>query len=103
MSLDGEAIAFWLKWGATAAFGLALVFAFFFAMVRTFAKPQEPLDSATLLGATGTAATAISRREGKARVNGHLLRAIADEEIPPGAPLKILQIDGLVAKVGLVR
>ena len=102
MSLDGEAIAFWLKWGVSAAFGLALVFAFFFAMVRTFAKPQEPLDPATLVGSTGTATTAISRREGKARVNGSLLRAIADEDIAVGAPVKVLQVDGLVAKVGPV-
>lgn len=103
MSLDSEQIAFWLRWSASAALGLALLFALFFAMVRTFAKPQALLDPASLIGTKGTAVTPISRREGRARVEGRLLRAIADEDIPAGAGVKVLQVDGLIAKVGLVR
>lgn len=103
MSLDAEAIEFWLKWSASAALGIALLFALFFAMVRTFARPQAPLDPARLVGVEGTAVSPISRREGRVRIDGHLIRAIADEEIAAGGVVKVLEVDGLIAKVGPVR
>jgi membrane protein implicated in regulation of membrane protease activity len=92
----------WLRWGAT--FGAWLVGGFaalaglFFLFVRIVARPQPPLTG-SLVGATGVALTEVSGAEGRVRIGGVELRAIAEARIAVGSAVRVVEVDGLVAKV----
>ena len=90
-----------IRWGAYALGAVAMmavVAGAVLVMIRAMAKPQPPLP-AELVGASGTALTPVSHRMGRVRIDGREVLAIADEEIAAGAAVRVMQVEGLVAKV----
>lgn len=58
-------------------------------LFRVIAKPQAPLGP-DWVGETGTAITKVSRVEGKVRVRGRVIIAIAEDTIEPGRSIKVV-------------
>lgn len=79
--------------------GALLVIAVMYAMVRLMAKPQIRVLPPELVGSEGVALTEVSRREGKVDVAGSRFIAIADASIPAGKRVRVVKVEGVVAKV----
>ena len=86
------------RWALIALAVVAVNVLFVWVLFRVMARPQPPLGP-DWVGETGTALTDVSRVEGKVRVRGRVLIAIAEDPIEAGRPVKVVQVDGLVAKV----
>ncbi len=86
------------RWFALVVALIAVNVLFVWLLFRVFAKPQPPLGP-DWVGETGTAITKVSRLEGKIRVRNRVVIAIADDPIEPGRAVKVVQVEGLVAKV----
>jgi membrane protein implicated in regulation of membrane protease activity len=80
--------------GATAIVCLAV-----YGLMRLMAKPQIRVLSPGLVGVEGVALTPISRREGKVDVAGNRFIAISDEPIDAGKKVRVVRVEGVVAKV----
>ncbi|HVO31444.1 MAG TPA: NfeD family protein [bacterium] len=65
---------------------------------RMAARPQPPL-SRELIGKTGTSLTVVSAREGRIKVDGVEIRAVSPDRILAGAPIRVVEVDGLIAKI----
>lgn len=94
-----------IRWGLhalSALAAIAVVVGVVLVMIRTMAKPHPPLP-AEMVGQAGTALTAVSRKMGRVRVAGREVMAIADEEIAAGREVRVVQVDGLVAKIAPVN
>lgn len=88
----------WSLHALSALAAIAVVVGVVLVMIRAMAKPHPPLPGG-LVGETGTALTAVSRKMGRVQVAGREVMAIADEEIAAGRAVRVVQVDGLVAKV----
>ena len=78
---------------------IAFVCVVMYALMRLMAKPQIRVLSQDLVGTQGVALTAISRREGKVDVSGNRFIAISDEPIEAGRKVRVVKVEGVVAKV----
>jgi membrane protein implicated in regulation of membrane protease activity len=79
----------------------AVVCAVMYGVMRLMAKPQIRVLSQELVGTQGIALTPISRREGKVDVDGNRFVAISDEPIDAGKKVRVVRVEGVVAKVEL--
>lgn len=79
----------------------AVVCLVMYGLMRLMAKPQIRLLSQELVGSQGIALTPISRREGKVDVDGNRFVAISDEPIDAGKKVRVVRVEGVVAKVEL--
>lgn len=79
----------------------AVVCIVMYGLMRLMAKPQIRLLSQELVGSQGIALTPISRREGKVDVDGNRFVAISDEPIEAGKKVRVVRVEGVVAKVEL--
>lgn len=79
----------------------AVVCLVMYGLMRLMAKPQLRLLSQELVGSQGIALTPISRREGKVDVDGNRFVAISDEPIEAGKKVRVVRVEGVVAKVEL--
>lgn len=79
----------------------AVVCLVMYGLMRVMAKPQIRLLSQELVGSQGIALTPISRREGKVDVDGNRFVAISDEPIDAGKKVRVVRVEGVVAKVEL--
>lgn len=79
--------------------GALVVVAVMYAMVRLMAKPQIRAIPPGLVGSEGVALTEVSRRLGQVDVAGNRFIAIADASIPAGGRVRVVKVEGVVAKV----
>ena len=70
------------------------------AWIRLVAKPQPKLSS-DLVGAFGTTLTEVSSGGGQVEIDGRKIRAIAETRIGIGSRVRVVEVDGFVAKVAL--
>ena len=82
------------------ALALMILIGTVLAWIRVIAKPQPPLATG-LVGATGTALTDVSGLEGRVDIGGREIRAIAESKIGIGSRVRVVEVDGFVAKVAL--
>ena len=80
---------------------MAIVSGVMFVLIKLMAKPQLRTLPQDLVGTEGVALTAISRREGKVDVKGSRIVAISDEPIDAGKKVRVVKVEGVVAKVEL--
>lgn len=78
---------------------MAVVSFVIYGLMRLLAKPQLRILSQDLVGVEGVALTPISRREGKIDVKGSRVVAISDEPIDAGKKVRVVRVEGVVAKV----
>ena len=95
-----EALTGWTVLLIMFAIATVVVIAAVYLLMTGMAKPQIRILSQDLVGKTGVALTAISHREGKIEIDGAKVIAIADEPIERGRAVKVLRVEGVVAKVG---
>lgn len=93
-------LLFFLRHALELVFGAALLIGTVLVWIRLVAKPL-PMLSRTLVGASGTAVTEISGREGRVKIEDHEIRAISETRIGIGSRIRVVEVDGLVAKVAL--
>ena len=79
--------------------GVIVMIAVMYAMVRLLAKPQIRTIPPELVGSEGVALTDVSRTLGKVDVDGNRFIAIADAAIPAGRRVRVVKVEGVVAKV----
>lgn len=78
---------------------MAVVSFVIYGLMRVMAKPQLRILPEDLVGVEGVALTPISRREGKIDVKGSRVVAISDEPIDAGKKVRVVKVEGVVAKV----
>jgi len=78
---------------------MAVVTGVMLVLMWLMAKPQLRILSQDLVGVEGVALTPISRREGKVDVKGSRVVAISDEPIDAGKKVRVVRVEGVVAKV----
>lgn len=61
-------------------------------------KPQEDL-ARSIVGSVGRALTRITRTEGRIDINGQQMRALSSRPLEAGTEVRVIEIDGLIAKV----
>ena len=80
------------------ALALAVLIGAVLAWIRVVAKPQVRLP-AELVGAIGTTLTEVSGLEGRVDVGGKEIRAIAESKIGIGSRVRVVEVDGFIARV----
>ncbi|HEV8585436.1 MAG TPA: nodulation protein NfeD [Methylomirabilota bacterium] len=100
MLYDAPEVGFRVSWRVLVP-TVALTAGFFlFALtlgMRAFRR-RPMLDGAGLLGQTGVARSALDPA-GQVVVQGEIWRAVADRPLPEGAPVKVVDVDGLTLRV----
>lgn len=76
--------------------GIAGIIVYF--MVSRSGTPQGDL-ARTLVGRTGTAVTPVSRAGGRVEVDGENIRALSEAELKEGSEIRVIEVEGLIAKV----
>ena len=79
--------------------GAAVIVVVMYAMMRALARPQLRVLPPELVGSEGTALTPISSREGKVDVAGSRIVAVSENPIDAGRKVRVVRIEGVVAKV----
>lgn len=100
--VDLKAWALWLLAHGALVLGALLAFALALAgWMRLAARPQKPLGR-EMIGMQGVTLSDVSGLEGRVRIDGREIRAIAEDRIGVGSTIRVVEVDGLIAKVARV-